>query len=200
MPRGGRGANVRWLEIEPCYVFHPVNAFEEGGRIVLDVARYPVLWRGAPEGFDPAYLHRFAIDLAAAKVSEQRLDERAIEFPRIDERRTGAPARYGYAAANHLGAGSSPERLVKYELATGACRELELGPGVAPSEFVFVPAGETAGEDEGWLVGYAYDRARGASDFLVLDAQRFAGPPVARVPLPARVPFGFHGNWIADPA
>lgn len=198
MPRGGRGADVRWLEIEPCYVFHPVNAFEEGGRIVLDVARYPVLWRGAPEGFDPAYLHRFAIDLAGAKVSEQRLDDRAIEFPRVDERRTGLPARYGYAAANHLGAGSSPERLVKYELATGACRELDLGPGVAPGEFVFVPAGEGAGEDEGWLIGYAYDRARNASDFVVVDANRFAGPPVARVPLPARVPFGFHGNWVPD--
>jgi carotenoid cleavage dioxygenase len=198
MPRGGLGSSVRWLEIEPCYVFHPFNAFEEGGRIVVDVARYPELWRAGSEGFDPAYLHRFVLDVGAGKVSEQRLDDRAIEFPRVDERRTGVPARYGYAAANQLGAGSSPERLVKYELATGGCRELDLGPGVAPSEFVFVPAGEGAGEDEGWLVGYTYDRARNASDFLVVDANRFAGPPVARVPLPVRVPFGFHGNWVPD--
>jgi carotenoid cleavage dioxygenase-like enzyme len=196
MPRGGHGADVRWLEIEPCYVFHPFNAFEEGSRIVLDVARYPELWRRGSEGFDPAYLHRFVLDAAAGKVSEQRLDDRAIEFPRVDDRRNGLPTRFGYAAANRLGAGSSPERLVKYELATGACRELELGPGVAPSEFVFVPAGPRAGEDEGWLLGYAYDRARNASDLLVLDAARFSGPPVARVRLPVRVPFGFHGNWI----
>ena len=199
MPRGGRGADVRWLEIEPCYVFHPFNAFEEGGRIVLDVARYPELWRPGPEGFDPAYLHRFTLDVAGGKVSEQALDDRAIEFPRVDERRVGLPTRYGYAAANRLGAGSSPERLVKYELATGACRELELGAGSAPSELVFVPAAAAAGEDEGWLVGFVYDRARDRSDFVVLDAHRFAGPPVARVPLPARVPFGFHGNWIPDP-
>jgi hypothetical protein len=31
----------------------------------------------------------------------------------------------------------------------------------------------------------------------VIDAQNFAAPPVARVELPQRVPFGFHGNFIA---
>jgi carotenoid cleavage dioxygenase len=33
---------------------------------------------------------------------------------------------------------------------------------------------------------------------VVLAAQDFAGGPVARVHLPARVPLGFHGSWIAD--
>jgi len=33
---------------------------------------------------------------------------------------------------------------------------------------------------------------------VVLAAQDFAGPPVATVHLPARVPLGFHGSWIAD--
>ena len=30
MPRNGTNADVRWFEIEPCYVFHPVNAHEDG--------------------------------------------------------------------------------------------------------------------------------------------------------------------------
>jgi len=45
---------------------------------------------------------------------------------------------------------------------------------------------------------YVYDAARATSDFVVLAAQDFAAPPVATVPLPQRVPFGFHGSWIPD--
>ena len=37
MPRNGTAADVVWYEIDPCYVFHPMNAHEDGDRIVLDV-------------------------------------------------------------------------------------------------------------------------------------------------------------------
>jgi carotenoid cleavage dioxygenase-like enzyme len=49
MPHGGGSADVRWFEIAPCYVFHPLNAFDDGRSIVLDVARYDELWRGGPD-------------------------------------------------------------------------------------------------------------------------------------------------------
>jgi carotenoid cleavage dioxygenase len=46
MPRGGSNADVRWLEIAPCYVFHPLNAYEAAdGTLVMDVVRYAELWR-----------------------------------------------------------------------------------------------------------------------------------------------------------
>ena len=95
MPRGGSSADVVWLEVEPCYVFHPMNAFDDGDRVVLDVARYPELWRTGTERFDSAYLHRFSLDLESRKVGEHPLDDRPVEFPRVDERRTGLPYRYG---------------------------------------------------------------------------------------------------------
>ena len=67
-----------------------------------------------------------------------------------------------------------------------------------PGEAVFVPAG--TGEDAGWLMCYVYDAALDRSSFVVLDASDITKPPVAVVPLPARVPLGFHGNWIAADA
>jgi len=61
---------------------------------------------------------------------------------------------------------------------------------------VFVRASDGNGEDEGWVLSVVYDAARGASDLVILDATSFAGPPVATVHLPVRVPYGFHGSWI----
>jgi carotenoid cleavage oxygenase len=73
-------------------------------------------------------------------------------------------------------------------------------PGRIPAEPVFVPASSAAGEDEGWVMAYVYDTARGSSDFVILDTAEFTGRPVATISLPQRVPFGFHGSWMPDVA
>ena len=41
MPRNGSVEDMRWFETDPCYVFHPMNAYEDGNRIVLDLMRDP---------------------------------------------------------------------------------------------------------------------------------------------------------------
>ncbi|MEO8602435.1 MAG: carotenoid oxygenase family protein [bacterium] len=201
MPRGGSNADVRWHEIAPCYVFHPLNAYESGSKLIMDVARYPELWRDGSDGLPAATLHRWTIDLAADRVSEAQLDDRPIEFPRADERLSGRHHRYGYAAASVFEGSDDRQAdcaLVKYDLQTGAATEHRFGCGRTPSEGVFVPASAAAGEDEGWLLQYVYDAGRNASDLVVLDASNVTRPPVAVVKLPTRVPFGFHGNWIPD--
>ena len=85
--RPGTGADTRWFEIEPCYVFHVLNAFEEDGVITLDVARYADMWRDDVDVFPSATLHRYRIDLDAGEVGETALDDRPVEFPRVDPRR-----------------------------------------------------------------------------------------------------------------
>jgi carotenoid cleavage dioxygenase len=197
MPRSGGAADLRWFEIEPCYVFHPWNAYESAdGRIVIDVARYPELWRGTSGRFETATAHRFTLDPKSGNVKEERLDERPIEFPRVDDRLSGAKHRYGYAVAALGGANEGFRGLLKYDLASGGAVEHDFGPGHATGEGVFVAAGR--GEDEGYVLSFVYDEAANASRLVILDAHDFAKPPVAEVPLPQRVPFGFHGNWVAD--
>ena len=44
MPRAGGAGDVRWFDVEPCYVFHPLNAYEEGDSIILDVVRHPKMF------------------------------------------------------------------------------------------------------------------------------------------------------------
>jgi len=198
MPRGGHDADVRWVEIAPCYVFHPLNAYEDGGAVVMDVVRYPELWRpGAPSR--TASLHRWRVELGTWRVREEALDDRASEFPRIDERLTGRAHRYGYAVERGGDRGAETS-LLKYDLHRGVTTIHDFGTGRAPSEPVFVPASPTAAEDDGWLLTYVYDAARDSSDLVILRADDFTGKPVTTVALPQRVPFGFHGSWLPERA
>lgn len=183
---------VRWFAIEPCYAFHVANAFDSGNSIVLQSVRYPELWRGT-SGFETdGVLWSWTIDLQTGKVAERQLDERPIEFPRIDDRLAGLQARYAVSVGVN--------ELVRYDLNTGNAVEHRFGtaesPG-RPGEAVFVPSTTgPADEGNGWYLGYVYDPARDGSDLVIIDASDFAGSPVARIKLPHRVPYGFHGNWI----
>lgn len=192
--RDDPSAPVRWLDVAPCYVFHVLNAYDDGANVIVDVVRYAELWRDGAGGFPPAFLHRWTIDTAAGVVRDTPLDDCAVEFPRVNESLLGGAHRFGYAVAR--GAGGDADGVRKYDLATGTAFTRDFGAGAFAGEPVFVPApGETA-EDAGWLMAFVYDAARDASDFVVLDATDLS--TVASVALPQRVPAGFHGNWIDD--
>ncbi len=187
---------IRWFEVEPYYAFHVANAYDSftsnGGKsIVLQAARYQELWRGQG-GFDQnAVMWTWTIDLQAGTVEERQLDDRSVEFPRIDDRLAGLAARYAVSVGS--------DNLIRQDLVTGSAEEHAFGaaatPGV-PGEAVFVPSSGPADESSGYYLAYVYDPARDGSDLVVLDASDFAGDPVATIKLPHRVPFGFHGNWI----
>jgi len=194
VPRDDPRAPVRWFEVAPCFVFHVLNAFEDGERITLDAVRYAELWRNEPSGFSDTTLHRWTLDLACGTVSEHTLDERSVELPRCDERRSGIAYRYGYAVERD--AADSRAALLKYDLQSGSVSRHDFGAGHFTAEAVFVPGADA--EDAGWLAAFVYDAPRDSSEFVLLDASDLAAKPVARVALPQRVPHGFHGNWIDD--
>ena len=199
MPRDGGNDDVEWFEIDPCYVFHPMNAYEDGDKIVLDVSRYERMSMGpSDEPGSPACLHRWTIDRDAGKVHEQRLDDRPGEFPRVHDRVIGLKHRYGYVAGVDDDAGGLGVCLYKYDLERDSSLTHELGAGCQAGEPVFAASPGAAAEDEGWILTFVYDPATDTSDLIVIDAQRFEQGPVARVHLPVRVPYGFHGSWIAD--
>jgi carotenoid cleavage dioxygenase-like enzyme len=205
MPRDGTADDIRWFDVEPCYVFHPMNAFDDGDHIVLDVVRHPRMFdrvRNGPDDGTPA-LHRWTVDPGAGKVIEERLDDRGQEFPRVDERVVSRRHRYGYAALADetlvTGLAQPHSGLVKYDFKTGTSEIHAFAPNAGPAEGVFVPSSPGAAEDDGYVLAFVYDPERDGSDLVILAAQDFTGEPVARVQLPQRVPFGFHGNWVPDP-
>jgi carotenoid cleavage dioxygenase-like enzyme len=168
----------------------PLNAHDDGDRIVVHVMRYPDLWRrDAPR--QHATLWRWTLDPATGTVAEEQVDDRPGEFPRVDDRLVGLDAGFGHVTDADGGA------LLRYDLRAGGVTRHDFGEGRFPAEASFAPADDEPG-GAGWLLTYVYDAATDRSDLVVLDTADLNAAPVATVHLPARVPYGFHGNWLAD--
>lgn len=211
LPRDGGAAEIRWLDVDPCWIFHVLNAYDDGDRVTVDVVRYAGAFDVSRlDGSGPLTLDRWTIDPAAGQVIQDRLDDRHQEFPRVDDRVISRPHRYGYSAvigevdratvslSGDFADGAFANALLKHDLAHGTVEAHEFGPDATAGEAVFVPAAPDAAEDDGYVMAFVHDPERGAADLVILAAQDFGGEEVARVHLPARIPLGFHGSWIPD--
>jgi carotenoid cleavage dioxygenase len=198
LPRANPRGGLRWFAIEPCYVFHTLNAHDADGVITIDVSRLasPTLERG---GHTDAQLWRWTIDLNAGTIAERQLDDRPGDFPRIDDRLAGMAARRGWPTwmPGRTDPPGESGTITVYDLVDETSVTHRFGDGRVPGEAVFAPADDRAGGN-GWLLAYVYDPSRDASDVVVLDADHPEDEAVATVHLPVRVPYGFHGNWLAD--
>ncbi len=202
-PREGSGKETIWCELdEPCYVYHPANAFETtDGKVVVDVVVHESTY--ARTTFGPggtwSRLERWTIDPVTKTVDRKILSDRAQEFPRYDERRTTQEYRYVYSIALTGEADQldmAGTELFKHDVQSGTTLVRNLGAGRHPGEFVFVPRAADAGEDDGWLIGLVIDSANETTELQILNADDFLGEPQAVIHVPHRIPPGFHGNWV----
>ncbi len=203
LPRDGRGSEIVWCDVDPCYVFHPANACEtDDGRVIFDACVHDTMFEGSYAGpsSNRVPFERGTIDPRGRRVERRVVDAAPQEFPRANEQRTGLAYRYAYTLA--LPEGGNPAfldapQLYKHDLDKGTREVHDFGAGRVAGEFVFVPRERAAAEDDGWLMGFVIDKARDTTDLAILDAARFADEPIARITIPHRIPPGFHGNWIA---
>lgn len=199
LPRQGGADDIVWCEVDPCYVFHVGNSFEEEeGRVVVDLCAYETIFDGdmpGPSG-KPLGLERWTIDPAGGKVVRKTLDAAPQEFPRPDERFFTKPYRYLWSdGMREVESFVEAMPIYRHDLLTGERIAHDFGPGKVPGEFVFMPRRTDAPEGEGWVMGYVIDRNAGTTALEILEAISLA--PVASVQIPHVIPPGFHGNWIA---
>ncbi|MFS0517705.1 carotenoid oxygenase family protein [Nostoc sp. UIC 10607] len=204
LPRHGNNSNIRWFESPSCYVFHTLNAYEEGDEVVLIACRMSsttVLSSDNlqldPEG-NISRLHRWRFNLSTGTVHEEMLDDVASEFPRVNENLLGRKTGYGYS--NKMANSPLPlfEGIIKYNFSSGQSQTHEFGQGRYGGEAVFAPRPGAIAEDDGWLITFVHDENSNTSELVVVNAQDVTAEPVARVIIPQRVPYGFHGAWVAQ--
>ena len=197
MPLGGKASDVRWVEIDPCYVYHGVHARREGDEVVLDVCRMDSAF--APAG-TPSSLtrNRWRINTAGQHLafSDEHLDAPPADLPTVDPRFVGRAAKHSWLAEVHSQPGEIAFTGCQYvNGATGEVQRWLPAGGRRSGEWLFVPTGKSEGE--GYVMAFVYDPRRNASSLVVLEALNVKAGPVAEVPLPVRVPYGFHASFIS---
>ncbi len=238
--RGGDGSSVRWFGLDPCLVTHVLGAWEEEGRngeaeVVLYVCRYEVPEQGQPVDLSVSVVAPAGVGLSSIggslgvlerwRVAGDHLeravvDERHVEYPRIDAQCESSPFRFGYCVELSWGAGGPrpspgpglpgtvargepadevvPAGLLKFDLRRDeVAAAWSPGPWRRASEPVFVRATDGRSDEEGWLLCIVDDANTGTSDLYVLDASSLGRRgPEAVIHLPVSLPFRSHGEWV----
>jgi all-trans-8'-apo-beta-carotenal 15,15'-oxygenase len=203
--------NQRLFELPAQMVFHVGNAHETAdGHIELSYVGAPDAW----------FLDQAAVALMSAKtiasggthVQLARLNMATgraqvqafageIEFPRIDPRRIGLPARFLLSGAAWLprpGRGAGLLHGIQLlDTHSGRTRRFDYGEQVVAEEHIVVPKPGKSGELDAWLMGTTFDARRNRTVLNLLDAAHIEDGPIAQAVLPYMLPLGFHGNFTA---
>lgn len=212
VPRRGDGASIKWFETEHCYIYHVINAWEDGDEVVMQACRM------VDNGFDPSAgkygpyapmvavlaLHavpcEWRFNMKTGQSSVRQLDDRIGEFPVVNLDYAGRKARYSYHTSFDTKSDlQSMDGLLKYDLDSGACVAQMFEPGVYGSEPAFAPRTGAQGEDDGYVIVFVTDANSLTSEARIYDARNMDRAPLARIALPQKVPAGFHGTWAPAP-
>ncbi len=194
---------VRTHSAPPGFVFHVVNAFEDGERTCIDVAAYPdasivellrtstLAERGFPSIAPPVvrWSMRPGVDAATHEV----LSADGLEFPSVSYRKHNG-RRYRVAFGARIQAQSAAPRgsLVRVDLEAGE-RRFER-PGFVFGEPVFVAEPGATDETRGVVLSVGAHVSEPRSALVVLDGESFDVRAWAEVPMP--IPLGFHGSFF----
>lgn len=209
LPRhGGTAENVRWLDMDLCFAFHFMNAFDKDGVITIDACQFehPPLFanvNGETTGRAEPYLTRWTANMEDenARMTFERIDECESEFPQCDPRFVGREYRHGwYTSPDGELSGVTSENDNAYNVVghvdhqTGARNRYSCGNAIT-SEAIFVPRNDDAAEGEGYLLSVVTSFDSRTSSLYIFDALDVASGPVAKAHLSHYVPGGFHGGW-----
>lgn len=202
VPRQGNNENIRWFESDPCYIFHTLNAYEQGEEIVLIACRMSgttLLGEVTDEHKDTDIprLHEWRFHLKTGEVKERKLCDIPSEFPRINEQYTGRKTRYGYSGKMADSPLPKFDGLVQHDFEKGGFNIHHFGTHKYGGESVFAPNHKGNNPNDGWLLTFVHDESENTSELVIIDAQNFTSSPVATIQISQRVPYGFHGIWLS---
>ncbi|KAF9681111.1 hypothetical protein SADUNF_Sadunf06G0191500 [Salix dunnii] len=155
--------------------------------------------------------YEWRLNMQTGEVKERNLTgtKFSMEFPMINPRFNGLKNKFGYTQIVHEPA-SMPKfgGLAKLFFDETASKEGEQAEGHIKVEYhefegntfctgsAFVPKEGGLEEDDGWIITFVHDEDTNTSKAYIIDTNNFTSEPVAKITLPCRVPYGFHGAFM----
>lgn len=199
------GQAPRIIDAPDGFVFHHLNAWEEGNEVVVDSIYYKDFPSIGPdqdfraidfELIDEGLLEQCRINLEQGAITTKRYSERCCEFAMVNPSREGLSCRYGWMAVAEREQGNDPLQAVKkLDLISGERKVWSAAPRGFVSEPLMAPRPGATAEDDGWVLVMVWNGERCASDLVILDAAELK--EVAVLELPLALPYGLHGSWVA---
>ncbi len=198
-----QGKELFRCQAPPFFAFHHVNAYEEAGKIRLDLVAYTnadivtglaEYWRGTNPRQDSMELKRFT--LGPDGIEQEVLHTGSFELPRINSRYDGKPYNFAYFTDPREPQGKEDIRpLTKIHMQT---KEIQMWQeaGCYPGEPVFVATPDARDEDDGVILAVVLKPFQQDAFLLVLDAKTFQ--EVGRAMTDFAIPVGLHGQFFRE--
>jgi carotenoid cleavage dioxygenase-like enzyme len=135
--------------------------------------------------------------VTSGRARSERVDDRAVEFPKVDERYYGRDYRWGFMlAGENLW---SMKTLVRRDVHTGTESKWQVAQPDAPVsvfEPTFAPRTPDAPEGDGYLIVPVSRFLENMSEFQMFDTDRIDDRPIATIELPFQIGWTPHGHWM----
>lgn len=208
VPRYGSNEDVKWFEADPCYIYHVINAWEEGDEIILDVCRMRTP-EPSPErlvggkfasliawGSMDAQYWRYRFNMKTGETSESAIDDQFIEFPTINQHYQGKKTSRSYHVHIPQGEPLRMGGLIAYDTDSAERQEYLYDKNVFASEPVFAPRTNATSDTDGYVMTFVEDMNQdGRTELHIFDPLDIASGPATRIKIPHRMPMGFHACW-----
>ncbi|KAF3446046.1 hypothetical protein FNV43_RR11224 [Rhamnella rubrinervis] len=166
------------------------------------------------DGFLFSRCYEWRLNMRTGQGRERNLTgtEFSMDFPMINGNFTGLKNRFGYTQVLDSTASSISGMLklgglakLHFEEPDISARESEEVIKVEYNMFekntfcsgaAFVSKEGGVEEDDGWIITFVHHEDTDISQVYVIDTKKFSSKPVAKVTLPRRVPYGFHGAFV----
>ncbi|XP_057737840.1 carotenoid 9,10(9',10')-cleavage dioxygenase-like [Arachis stenosperma] len=224
MPIYGDADSIKWFEVTPHSTFHFINSFEEGHEVVVWGCRaLDSIIPGPEAGLnnDSKFFSRcyeWRLNMETGEVNEKYLTDgpnQFMDFPVLNESFIGVKNKYAYTQVVDLNASfsadmpkygglaklyfeeqlSSKEKIIKTEYhAFESSNVFCTGLAFVPKEKGGIEMKEE--EDDGWIIAFVHNEDTNLSQVHIIDGKKLSGEAVAKITLPCRVPYGFHGAFM----